>query len=67
MCEFCDFKNKNDGKRFLDTRGRESYLLIRKFMGKFLLLYGAADAQNNDAIINYCPLCGRKLSEVSKE
>lgn len=65
MCEFCNFEKKNIGKGLLDSQGRESYLRVTKFMGKFFLRYTGTHSKNNEAIINYCPMCGRKLSEVS--
>lgn len=64
MCDFCE-----KGKPLIDTRGnenRDTFLYVKKFLGKWYIDYTGIGAQKSMAEISYCPLCGRKLSEEAE-
>lgn len=64
MCKYCEIDiEKYKGKKLFDYEGYESYLSIhRKYDGRFAVQYDEAHAQHGIGIINYCPMCGRKLT-----
>lgn len=75
MCEFCNFKKRGDNdivgyaSPLLDFEGRHSWLRLSKSdivyenNNPFELEYAHTHAERYRASINYCPICGRKLSE----
>ncbi len=59
MCEFCENR-----KALIDTRGnekRDTFLYVKKFLGKYYIDYTGIGAQKNMAEIKYCPICGERL------
>lgn len=61
MCEFCNFKNSHYAKRFIDEDGHTTYLLIKNFGEEYTLEYAKTHESRNEANINFCPICGRRL------
>ena len=77
MCEYCDKKIKNKSITCIDEDVDKSKLTLIKnnYFGYTILaeIDNLADDNSNtpDIVdqffkINYCPMCGRKLSEESR-
>lgn len=63
MCGFCSFE-KEYGETLIDLDGSESCLRLHKTIdGRFEIRYDKTHVQQESGIVNYCPVCGRKLSE----
>lgn len=62
ICPYCYFNGEKDKYQFgmqIDTE-YESELHVRKYNDKYCLLYEDENGEN-EASIQYCPMCGRKL------
>lgn len=65
MCDFCE-----NGKPLIDTREnekRDTFLYVKKFLGKWYIDYTGIGSRKNMAEIFFCPMCGRKLSEETEK
>lgn len=63
MCEYCNFEvGEYQVKPLLDKEGRKSYLRLHEELdGRIAIEFEQVPQRDNVGIINYCPMCGRKL------
>lgn len=60
MCEYCQ-------KGFIDKSGVNIWFAVKPNIDEMVLIFDNCGYQTQSTVkINYCPMCGRKLSEVAE-
>ncbi|GKQ42934.1 hypothetical protein RD055328_08570 [Companilactobacillus sp. RD055328] len=70
MCEYCEFDKKTSGKYINNSKqngglilGEDTVFLFKEEYGHIELTIENEKGDITSLLVNYCPMCARKLSE----